>query len=852
VTVDDFLVRWHALVCRWASLKDRPGSSHALLRDALESGLAENPADAVATAGDPSPEDALECEIAVLRLSGLIDEAGYIENVLPGARRPNPVAHFCRVGWRTMVSPSLDFDVWWYWFTHLGLEDDRLNPLLHYALAGRHAGLPTHAEQPALTTSAPLERGRPVRRACLFAGFDLDGIVDEYVLYYLQELSRHCDVFYLADSFLAPGELAKLRDVTVEAWAIPHGRYDFGSYAMLAQDLVGWERLDEYDEVVFANDSCYALTGFDHVFARMDERACDWWGLQASKFDFSADKGHDAPIPLDRAKAELVGHPEWRQILHLHISSYFLALRRPAFQDPSFRRLIAQIGEQPNKNSIILKYEIGLSRQLIGSGRDFDTFIDQLYPFHPVYNADTFELIAQGFPLLKRTFLVENSTRTPGLAEWKRRVLDLVPDAPVDLIAHNLERVAPQDQLALSFSVVSGPDGRIEAPHLMAPRRMKREDAITPTFEHWWAFPVSMVSHELSADARAIFEQVRDDPSIKKVILTRSRKVTLTGANTSVVPMNSPEGQHHILRAGRVLVSDPPDEAVPYPISGEAHTFVDISGGPTLVRRTAARRRSTGTDQVEELREPRAGLAGSAIGALLSRQAILDGDGYRVLRTGAPRADFITCPDDQLPADLLEQVERLRGELGGRRLVLLTPDAGASGGSAPFTEEEVQRLGTWLEQHGAILGLRESPRDRFRPFAHVLAPIEPVDVSVRRYPHLEPLYRLVDVLVSDYRVNLLDFLLTGRPVISHAPGYDEDRSSGRVLLDLDEVLPRPVCRTFEDLMAALDETVGPPDPLRSARYAWSRSLFTQHDDGHNAWRAALSVRTLADARPGPA
>lgn len=850
VSVDDFLPSWHDLVQRWVHAKHVAGMSHSILRDALDRGLAADPLDSDA-AGDPAdigPDDALECEIAVLRLSGLVDEAGYVDHHLRQARKPDPVAHFCERGWKDMLNPSLDFDVWWYWFSHLGLDEDRLNPLLHYALAGRHAGLPTREPQsPPEPTRARLPRDRPVRRACLFAAFDVDGIVDDYVVFYLRELSRHCDVFYLADSFLDDAELAKLADITVSAWAIPHGRYDFGSYAMLAQDLVGWDRLDGYDEVVIANDSCYALTGFDHVFARMDERACDWWGLQAAKADYAANRGKTEVIPLASAKAELLGHPEWRQMDHLHISSYFVVLRRPAFQDPGFRRLIAQVGAQPRKVSIILKYEIGLSRQLISAGHDFDTYIDKFYPFHPVYNDDTFKLIADGFPLLKRNFLTENSTKTADLAEWKSRVLTLVPDARVDMIEHNLERVAPHDMLAMSFAVVTDADGRVEVPRLMNARRMRREDSITPKFEHWWAFPVSLAAHQLSSDARAIFEEVRDDPSIKKVILTRSRPVELTGTNTVVAPLRSPQGQHHLLRAGRVLVSDPPAEAGSYPLSTAGHTFIDLSAGPALSYGPSVAASHQDGRLPADAARVMVQLAGSGLGSLLGRSSLPTAEGVRTFRTGAPRADLVVRAEEFLPPDLVAQINALRTQLDGRRLVLFMPTY--AGGSLDVVdgmdEDDVGLLRDWLQRTGTVLGLRENPADRGRSYARLLAPLGPLDLSVRRFPHAEILYRLSDTLVSDYAPGLVDFLLTGRPVVVHAPDYDQLRSEGRVPLDLHDFLPGPVCRDFRELTDALDAALAGPDTVEALRYAWSRDLFFEHQDDHNAWRAVQRLRAMA-------
>ena len=121
---------------------------------------------------------------------------------------------------------------------------------------------------------------------CLFAGYDNDGVIDDYVLDYLRELSRHADVYYLADGYIEPDELAKLAPYTQGAWAVAHGAYDFGSLSMLARDLVGWDVIDTYDELVFANDSAFLLRPLDDVFATMDGRANDWWGLQASKHGF--------------------------------------------------------------------------------------------------------------------------------------------------------------------------------------------------------------------------------------------------------------------------------------------------------------------------------------------------------------------------------------------------------------------------------------------------------------------------------------------------------------------------------------------------------------------------------------
>ena len=69
---------------------------------------------------------------------------------------------------------------------------------------------------------------------------------------------------------------------------------------------------------------------------------------------------------------------------------------------------------------------------------------------------------------------------------------------------------------------------------------MERQDERTPTYDHWWAFPVCAYDHTFAGNERAVFEQVRDDPSIKKIVLTRSRRVDVAGENVVVAPLTQP------------------------------------------------------------------------------------------------------------------------------------------------------------------------------------------------------------------------------------------------------------------------------------------------------------------------
>ncbi len=447
----DFAPAWARLVTAWLAAGEDSVEASALLRRALDAGvhsLSLPAADAVAVG------QGRRCEVAVVRLAGAVDETGYLAHNQPQAERgAEPVDHFCRRGWRALRNPSLHFDVWWYWAEYLDPADESetaVNPLVHYLLDGRHRGLlplPPRTSRPSFVPpSSP-------RRACLFAMYDPDGLVDECVVAYVAELSRHADVFVCADGTLAADQLERLSGFAAGAWVRPQGAHDFGSWSLLARELVGWSGLAAYDEVLLANDSCWLLRPLDEVFARMDARTGDFWGLQLTARRFEPEPSQPQAVPLEEVKRSWLPPTAYRYPELVHVGSYFLALRRPVLDDPGFRRRLDSVVPQRDRGNLVQKYETGTTQYLVGQGFDFDTWVPDLRPNHPIYGPGVFDLLADGFPLFKRRFLVSNPYDTPDLADWKQRILAVVPDAPVDMLERNLLRVADPDDLARSFAI---------------------------------------------------------------------------------------------------------------------------------------------------------------------------------------------------------------------------------------------------------------------------------------------------------------------------------------------------------------------------------------------------------------
>lgn len=755
----------------------------------------------------------------------------------------DPLEHFCEQGWTELRRPRADFDVWWYWATHLDPSSEDINPFVHWVTEGRSAGLPG---APTSFETRPVRALPPsgVRRICLFAGFDVDGMVDDHVVAYVRELSRHADVYYLADGYLPPPELAKLDGITHGAWAERHGAYDFGSYSRLARDLVGWDTVLGYDELLLVNDSCYLLRDLEDVFATMAVEPCDWWGLQATK-GLAKTKDEPSnlftePIPVARVRDELLPQFERDPVYDFHVGSYFVAYRSAVLHDPRFRRILDAVGPQRGKLQVILKFEIGLTHFLVGNGYRFATYADQLYPFHPLFSEWHFTLIEHGFPLLKKYLIYQNHYDVPGLADWRRKILALVPDAPVDVMEKDLRRTAPDDRLRRSFAITRGPDGQVQVPQVAVGKEFRTLDRRTQVDPLCWAFPVAPDDHRLPPNSRAVFEAVRHDPSITKVVLTRSRAVDLDGENVVVAPLLSPEGQQHLFRCGEVFVRHDARRTLGDHLSPD-HRLHLVRDGLLLGRegRPSGPERRVSRRPVNRWHSVLTSSALDQLAVLALNYPVLYQQGWR---TGVPAHDFLLCAADKLPADLAQTEQEVRGELDGRRLLLVVPERrGRDRSGRLFTDNEVAALRRWSEEAGTAVGVREHPLDLERATSRQLSSFA-LDLSVHRHPSTHAVLRAADAVLTDYSGTALDFAVTGRPVVSHAPDLDDVAPS--LVLDLEVVFPGPVSHSVDSLMESLDTLTDAPVD-RAAQWARARALLVDTPDGASAGRVVQRVRESA-------
>lgn len=181
-----------------------------------------------------------------------------------------------------------------------------------------------------------------VKRLCLFAHFDKDNIVDEYVLFYLRDIRKVADrIVFVSTSSLNAETISRLKDICDSVIIRKNEGYDFASWQTALQS----ETLQNFDELILCNDSVYGpFFPLEQVFGEMKGESCDFWGM-TSNYDIA-----------------------------FHVQSYFLVFRKTILVSSVFQKFWDSMEIQQSKAKVIKLFEIGLSQTLLKAGFKASTY----------------------------------------------------------------------------------------------------------------------------------------------------------------------------------------------------------------------------------------------------------------------------------------------------------------------------------------------------------------------------------------------------------------------------------------------------------------------------------------------
>ncbi|MFT9296405.1 MAG: rhamnan synthesis F family protein [Acetobacter orientalis] len=224
-----------------------------------------------------------------------------------------------------------------------------------------------------------------MRRATIFFFYDPQGIVDDYIVYFLEKLSEFSErIIFCSNGPLARDAENKLNGIVQDLIIRSNVGYDSMAYKT-GLELINFDREGLYDEVLMVNHTCYGpIFPFSELFTEMDGRECDFWGVSA----------HDAIVPNPFTGS---GELPW------HLNSNFIAVRAQMLRSKSFFHYWKELKTASNYAEAILFHEARFTKYFTDLGYKCSTYLNArdygtAYPLMLAVD----EVCKDRSPLLKR------------------------------------------------------------------------------------------------------------------------------------------------------------------------------------------------------------------------------------------------------------------------------------------------------------------------------------------------------------------------------------------------------------------------------------------------------------------
>lgn len=397
-------------------------------------------------------------------------------------------------------------------------------------------------------------------------------------------------------------------------------------------------------------------------------------------------------------------------------------------------------------------------------------------------------------------------------------------------------------------------------------------DRVAQKRSNCWAFFVHPLKPgQFVENSRAVFEAVKRDPQIHKIVFTRDIAADLhidDACNTDVIYMQSLRGLWALAQCGVYMLTNAValDMSWRWPDGGfsvlkpdlRRRILVNLWHSISLKRlfALANEQQRQRADRVAFRRKERGfyrGLIASSDVDSYAMSAMFHPIGYeRVWITGLPRNDFLRMEHGSLPRFLHKEAEIIRHLKQGRRLVVYAPtyrENDLPGAECyQFTDEEVRRLKELMLRCGAVLGFRMHyfrKGERLFNLEKHLDGNTIIDLGHSAISEIVPVLREADLVLTDYSSVYIDALYLEKPVVSFA--YDLQHyhtQQNGLLYDMDLVFPGPVVSDFDSLLVALEQELTHGQQVASDHYRICREFFFKYLDDGNTQRVLDRLRAL--------
>jgi rhamnosyltransferase len=279
-----------------------------------------------------------------------------------------------------------------------------------------------------------------LRRIAIYLFFDLEGIVDDYVLHKLTALREHVEHIHVVSNSTLPDQARdRLQGVADTVFERENVGFDVWAYKE-SLTVLGEEFLKSFDELIMMNYTFFGPVGsFGPVFEAMDARPeIDFWGLTEH--------------------SEVVPHPfQDAPVMHAHIQSHWIAVRRSMFTSEAFKSywydmpMITSYFDSVNRHEGYFTHhfeEAGFKHLVVFPAANYASQ-------HPVMD-NAIDMLRDGLPIVKRRLFFHDPLYLEGRSIVGREVVSAVAASgyPMDQMLSNLARTSPPRALVTNMGLL--------------------------------------------------------------------------------------------------------------------------------------------------------------------------------------------------------------------------------------------------------------------------------------------------------------------------------------------------------------------------------------------------------------
>ena len=378
-------------------------------------------------------------------------------------------------------------------------------------------------------------------------------------------------------------------------------------------------------------------------------------------------------------------------------------------------------------------------------------------------------------------------------------------------------------------------------------------DFIIPKRKDYWIFPVYFVgAGNLSDNMLAVFESVKTNSNIKKIILTKEKNIIIENAvNVEILKMSSFKAVWFLMRAKIIFVQ----HSVWLDLSKARYQMIFpwrrflINLWHGIVVKDMSHPSSGIINFRGKLEMPNYYVVSSSDSdEVIMKKTFFKTGINNFWITGLPRNDFLVMPEKELPKLYKDELQTLRNRLNGKKLIIYTPtyrELNLGGVYYPFSSRELNDLKNYLHENNAVLGLRYHSYLQPDFIKELIDDEYIIDLSSEIISDVRMLIREAFIIITDYSSIYIDAMYLQKKLISFAYDIEHYQSIQRgFFYEFNEVFPGEICHTFDEMMQALVKYEKPLTTIEKGKYDKITQLFFKYLDSKNTKRLVDKVNNL--------